>query len=73
MEYFLSIMDYKFTAEMEQKLDEVEDGNVAWRSVLQEFYKIFSQYMENVLRDPLKRLSWKMKYLMIRENVEVIW
>ncbi len=50
MEYFPSIMDYKFTAEMEQKLDEVEDGNVAWRSVLQEFYKIFSQYMENAER-----------------------
>jgi DNA topoisomerase-1 len=50
MEYFPSIMDYKFTAEMEQKLDEVEDGNVAWRSILQEFYKIFSQYMENAER-----------------------
>ena len=36
-------MDVAFTAGMEEKLDEIEDGNAAWRTVLQEFYGTFKE------------------------------
>jgi len=37
-EHFADIEDLKFTAGMEQKLDAVEEGSVAWKDVLREFY-----------------------------------
>ncbi len=30
-------MDVTFTAGMEEKLDEIEDGNAHWQAVLQDF------------------------------------
>ena len=36
--YFPDIEDLKFTADMEQKLDRVESGSVAWKEVLRDFY-----------------------------------
>ncbi len=38
-EYFKQIVDVEFTAEMESKLDAVEDGKDDWRKVVDEFYK----------------------------------
>ncbi|MDF2882666.1 MAG: topoisomerase [Clostridiaceae bacterium] len=38
-EYFTQIVDVEFTAEMEQKLDDIEDGNEDWKSVVGKFYK----------------------------------
>jgi DNA topoisomerase-1 len=35
-------MDVQFTADMEEKLDEVEEGTVNWVELLQKFYKGFS-------------------------------
>ena len=37
-EYFADIEELKFTAGMEQKLDAVEEGSVAWKDVLRDFY-----------------------------------
>ena len=36
--YFPDIEDLKFTADMEQKLDRVEAGSVAWKEILRDFY-----------------------------------
>ena len=47
MEYFPNIMDYQFTAEMEQKLDKIEEGQIEWRSLLEEFYGPFTKYLEH--------------------------
>lgn len=47
MEYFPDIMDYQFTAEMEQKLDKIEEGQIEWRSLLEEFYGPFTKYLEH--------------------------
>jgi len=41
-ESFGDLMDYGFTAEMEEKLDEIADGKKSWHAVLDEFYKGFS-------------------------------
>jgi len=47
MEYFPNIMDYKFTADMEKKLDMIEEGQIEWRSLLEEFYDPFKKYLEH--------------------------
>lgn len=40
-EYFKNVMDIKFTAAMESKLDDVELGKVKWQDVVDEFNKDF--------------------------------
>jgi DNA topoisomerase-1 len=42
IEHFPEIMDLKFTADMEEELDRVEEGNLEWVSVIREFYTPFS-------------------------------
>ncbi|CBL44868.1 DNA topoisomerase I [gamma proteobacterium HdN1] len=41
-ESFDNLMDYGFTARMEEKLDEIAQGNLYWQNVLDEFYSRFS-------------------------------
>ena len=36
-------MDVAFTAGMEEKLDEIEEGNARWQTVLSEFYETFRE------------------------------
>jgi DNA topoisomerase-1 len=36
-------MDVAFTAGMEEKLDEIEEGNARWQAVLSEFYETFKE------------------------------
>ena len=38
VEYFAEVIDIKFTASMEDKLDEVEEGNLEWVKVINDFY-----------------------------------
>lgn len=45
-EHFPEIVDPAFTAEMEEKLDQVEDGEIDWVKVIHEFYKPFSAELE---------------------------
>lgn len=45
-DYFPEILDVKFTANMENELDEVEHGKVAWVKVIDEFYKHFEPNVE---------------------------
>jgi DNA topoisomerase-1 len=37
-EYFKQIVDVDFTADMERKLDDVEDGNENWTRIVEEFF-----------------------------------
>ncbi len=39
--YFSDVMDIGFTAKMEDKLDEIAEGNEDWRSIVAEFYDPF--------------------------------
>ncbi len=41
VESFSDLMDYSFTAKMEEKLDEVATGQQKWKSLLDQFYKGF--------------------------------
>ena len=47
VEYFGEEMDYQFTARMEDKLDDIAEGDGIWRPVLQEFYDPFETRLEN--------------------------
>lgn len=42
-EYFKDIIDVEFTASMEEKLDEVEEGELGWTGVLRDFYGPFKE------------------------------
>ena len=42
-EHFANIVDISFTANMEEKLDEVSDGKVDWQKLLADFYTPFMQ------------------------------
>ena len=44
-ERFRGIIDVAFTAQMEKKLDHVEEGKANWKSVLADFYTDFSRDM----------------------------
>ena len=46
-ERFPDIVDVKFTARMEDTLDQVEEGKADWKGVLKEFYGDFSRELEN--------------------------
>jgi len=46
MEHFSTIVDYGFTAEMENELDEIENGNETMLNVLQGFWGDFSKQLE---------------------------
>ena len=41
VKFFPEIVDYNFTAEMEDKFDDIADGKLKWVKVISEFYKPF--------------------------------
>ncbi len=44
--YFKDIVDMEFTAELEDKLDKVEEGETDWKQILREFYPPFEKTLE---------------------------
>ena len=51
IEKFDNLMDYGFTAEMEQELDRVAEGHIEWREVLDQFYGDFSEKLVSARSD----------------------
>lgn len=47
-EYFPEIVDYDFTAKMEDNLDEIAEGHREWVPTLKEFYEPFDVKLKNV-------------------------
>ena len=45
-EHFADIVDLKFTNQMEEELDSIENGKAQWRDVLADFYGDFSKEMD---------------------------
>ena len=43
VEYFSDIVDYKFTARMEEDLDMIANGQAEWTEVIHEFYQPFAK------------------------------
>lgn len=48
-QYFDDIMDYGFTARIEQEFDEVANGNVRWSNMIDEFYNPFKKDVDKTI------------------------
>ncbi len=59
-EYFTDIVDVDFTADMEEKLDEIEENGIEWRKVVEDFYR--------PLEEMVTRAEKKMEKIVIREK-----
>lgn len=49
--YFPEVMNVEFTAEMEQNLDNIEDGGLEWQKVIGDFYQGFEPKLKLALGD----------------------
>ncbi|WP_302612427.1 DNA topoisomerase, partial [uncultured Muribaculum sp.] len=49
MEYFPAILDYDFTARMEEKFDLIAEGKLPWSGEIATFYKLFHPDVENAM------------------------
>ena len=45
-EFFKDVINEKFTADMEEKLDKIEEGTLEWKSVIRDFYGEFKKELE---------------------------
>ena len=49
MKYFPSIMDYNFTAKVEQDFDKIAEGGETWTEMMKNFYKSFEPTVEKTM------------------------
>jgi len=47
VKYFPEIVDYNFTAKVEEEFDEISKGNKVWNKMISEFYAPFHKTVEN--------------------------
>lgn len=45
VKHFVEIVDYDFTAKMEDEFDDIADGKLKWQTVIDAFYKPFSKHL----------------------------
>jgi DNA topoisomerase-1 len=46
--FFERYVEYDFTASLEEKLDEISDGRLAWKEVLRDFWRDFSGAVDDI-------------------------
>ncbi len=51
LQYFPTILDFNFTAKVEEEFDEIADGNLDWQKMLGEFYKPFHKTVESTMEN----------------------
>ena len=49
MEYFQSVMDYNFTANVEKELDAIAEGEENWTKIIDNFYRMFHPTVEEAI------------------------
>ena len=49
--YFDDIMDYNFTARIEEEFDEVANGNLKWNKMIDDFYNPFKKDVDNTIEN----------------------
>ena len=54
VDQFADIMDYKFTAGMEEKLDKIAEKKAVWNKVLKDFYDPFMDEVNSVMKTAQK-------------------
>ncbi|MDR1267050.1 MAG: type I DNA topoisomerase [Holosporales bacterium] len=52
--FFKTYVEYTFTADLEQKLDDVSNGCLPWKDLLTPFWKGFKKAVDGVLACPMK-------------------
>src|SRR5579871_2174666 len=59
LESFDDLFEVKYTARMEEELDEIEDGKLDWRAAMGEFYERFERDLEHAERNmtDIKRME----------------
>ncbi len=57
-DYFSSIIDYDFSANLETELDKVSDGEVEWQNLISDFYELFDKTLTSA-EDELKNTKIK--------------
>ncbi len=55
VEHFGDIVDVRFTADMEAKLDKIEDDEIEWHGMLKEFYQPFGETLKKA-RDSMDKV-----------------
>lgn len=55
IENFKDIVDFHFTAEVEEQFDEIADGNLKWTNMLEKFYSPFHKTVTSTLEKKEKR------------------
>ncbi len=48
-EYFPDILDYNFTAKIEEKFDEISEGKLSWKDEIAAFYTLFHPVVDQAL------------------------
>lgn len=49
LQYFPDILDFHFTAKVEEEFDEIAEGKISWQKMLKEFYKPFHKTVESTI------------------------
>ena len=50
MKFFPQIMDYNFTATVEQEFDDIAEGKISWKKMLKKFYNDFEPTVEKTIK-----------------------
>ena len=51
LQYFPNILDFNFTAKVEEEFDEIAEGNLDWQKMLKGFYTPFHKTVENTMEN----------------------
>jgi DNA topoisomerase-1 len=54
MQYFVNILDYNFTATVEEEFDEIAEGRLVWIKMIHDFYYPFHARIEETLENSKK-------------------
>ncbi len=57
IENFSEIVDYHFTAEVEEQFDQIAEGNLKWTQMLEKFYSSFHKTVEDTLEKKDRKTS----------------
>ena len=69
IQYFPQIMDYKFTSNLEEKLDQVAEGKMDFTNLMKEFYhNDFHPIVENLSKEKIKFVDKDMREIGINED-----
>jgi DNA topoisomerase-1 len=55
VDQFPTILDYAFTANVEQEFDEIAEGNLKWQEMLKKFYKPFHENVANTIENAARQ------------------